>query len=264
MTRPRRPAAGLTILELMIVIAIIGAGAFLLRAGLRAVTKADLVEDATELAAILKRSSQLAIETGELHRVVLDLDALNPEAEQRFDYVVEQCQGDAAIARNEEVRLDEEKVKKAADRGRQKMNQLPDDALAVGDADEAMKRTLAVAGHHVADRKCAPASDGFTGDVHGKKWGRALRVRQGIKFKQVWVQHRDDRVMKGQVAIYFFPTGSATKSIVELTDGGETFTILVHGLTGRVELRDGTLRDPEDHMLRNVMGDKDAKREADK
>ena len=264
MTRPRRPTAGLTILELMIVIAIIGAGAFLLRAGLRAVTKADLVEDATELAAILKRASQLAIENGELHRVVLDLDALNPEAEQRFDYLVEQCQGDAAIARNEEVRLDEEKVKKAADRGRQKMNQLPDDALAVGDADEAMKRTLAVAGHHVADRKCAPASDGFTGDVHGKTWGRALRVRQGIKFKQVWVQHRDDRVLKGQVAIYFFPTGSATKSIVELSDGSETYTILVHGLTGRVELRDGTLRDPDDHMLRNVMGDKDAKRESDK
>jgi len=248
----------------MIVIAIIGAGAFLLRAGLRAITKADLVEDATELAAILKRASQLSIEHGELHRVVLDLDALHPEAEQRYDYIVEQCQGDAAIARNEEVRTDEETVKKAADRGRQKMNQLPEDALAVGDADAAMKRTLAVAGHHVADRKCAPASDGFTGDVHGKTWGRALRVRQGIKFKQVWVQHRDERVLKGQVAIYFFPTGSATKSIVELSDGSETYTILVHGLTGRVELRDGAVRDPEDHMLRNVMGDKDAKRETDK
>jgi Tfp pilus assembly protein FimT len=264
MTHPRRPTAGLTILELMIVIAIIGAGAFLLRAGLRAVTKADLVEDAVELAAILRRTNQLAIEHGELHRVVIDLDAANPEAEQRFDYVVEQCQGDAAIARNEAVRPDEETVKKAVDRGRQKMSQLPEDALAVGDADEAMKRTLAVAGHHVADRTCAPAAEGFTGDVSGKKWGRALRVKQGIKFKQAWVQHRDDRVLKGQVAIYFFPTGTATKSIIEMTDGGETYSILVHGLTGRVELRDGALRDPEDHMLRNVMGDKDAKRESDK
>jgi hypothetical protein len=46
-----------------------------------------------------------------------------------------------------------------------------------------------------------------------------------------------------------------------MTDGSETYTILVHGLTGRVELRDGTLRDPDDHMLRNVLGDKDAERE---
>lgn len=264
MTHPRRPNAGITILELMIVIAIIGAGAYLLRAGIRAITKAELVEDTTELVAILKRTNQLAIETGELHRVVLDLDAVAPEAAQRFDYVVEQCRGDAAIARNEAVRIDEDTVKKAAERGRQKMNQLPEDALAVGDADEAMKRTLAVAGHHVADRTCAPAAEGFTGDSRGKKWGRALRVKNGIKFKQVWVQHRDDRVLKGQVAIYFFPTGTATKSVIELTDGGDVYTILVHGLTGRVELRDGALRDPEDHMLRNVMGDKDAKREADK
>jgi prepilin-type N-terminal cleavage/methylation domain-containing protein len=264
MTRPRRPSAGLTILELMIVIAIIGAGAYLLRAGLRAVTKADLVEDSSELAAILKRANQLAIEHGELHRVVLDLDALNPNAEERVDYVVEQCQGSAAIARNEEVRPDKEEVKRAADRGRAKLNQLPPDALAVGDADEAMKRTLAVAGHHVADRTCAPAADGFTGDVRGKKWARALRVKQGIKLKQVWVQHRDDRVTKGQVAIYFFPNGTATKSVIEVTDGSDVFTILVHGLTGRVELRDGALNDPDDHMLRNVMGDKNAKRESDK
>jgi len=264
MTSPRRANAGLTLLELMIVIAVIGAGMLLLRSGFRQFTKADLVEDATELAALLRRANQLAIEHGELHRVVLDLDVPTPEAEERFDYVVEQCQGSAAIARNEAVRLDTETVKRAEERGRAKLNQLPPDALAVGDADEAMKRTLAVAGHHIADRVCAPAADGFTGDVRGKKWGRALRVRQGIKFKQVWVQHRDDRVTKGQVAIYFFPTGTATKSIIELTNGTDVYTILVHGLTGRVELRDGTLRDPDDHMLRNVMGDKDAKRESDK
>lgn len=264
MTHPRRTNAGLTVLELMIVIAIIGAGAYLLRAGLRRITKADLVEDATELAAILKRTNQLAIENGELHRVVLDLDAANPDAEQRIDYVVEQCRGSAAIARNEDLRPDEEKVKRAADRGRQKLDQLPEDALAVGDADEAMKRTLAVAGHHVADRTCSPAVDGFTGDSTGKKWSRALRVKDGIKFKQVWVSHRDDRVNKGQVAIYFFPTGTASKSVIEMTDGSETYSILVHGLTGRVELRDGALRDPEDHMLRNVMGDKNAKRESER
>ena len=48
-----------------------------------------------------------------------------------------------------------------------------------------------------------------------------------------------------------------------MTDGDDTYSVLVSGLTGRVELRDGTLRNVEDHMLRNVMGDKDAKREAE-
>jgi prepilin-type N-terminal cleavage/methylation domain-containing protein len=260
----RSRAAGLTVLELMVVIAIIGLGAYLLRAGLRAITKADLVEDATELAGILRRTSQLAIEHGELHRVVLDLDARQPEAAGRLDYIVERCLGEAAIARNEAVRLDADEVKRAEERGRQKLSLLPPDALAVGDPDTAMKRTLAVAGHHIADRQCSDAAEGFSGDATGKRWGRALRVARGIRLKQIWVAHRDERVTKGQVAVYFFPGGTATKAVIELTDGSETYSILVHGLTARVELRDGPLRDPDDHMLRNALGDKGAQREVDK
>jgi hypothetical protein len=42
------------------------------------------------------------------------------------------------------------------------------------------------------------------------------------------------------------------------------FSVLVYGLTGRVELRDGVLHDVNDHMLRNAMGNKDAKREDQK
>jgi len=49
--------------------------------------------------------------------------------------------------------------------------------------------------------------------------------------------------------------------VIEITDGSETFTVLVHGLTGRVELRDGVLKSVDDHMLRNVMGDRDAERD---
>ena len=38
--------------------------------------------------------------------------------------------------------------------------------------------------------------------------------------------------------------------MIELTDGDEIFSVLVYGLTGRVELRDGMLRDVNDHMMR--------------
>jgi hypothetical protein len=134
-------------------------------------------------------------------------------------------------------------------------------ALAGGDPETATKRALAIAGHHVADKVCAPVPDPSTGDATGKGWVRPLKTGRGIKFKEIWVQHRDDSVTKGQVAIYFFPLGSSEKAVIEMTDGDETFTILVYGLTGRVELRDGILRDVNDHMMRNAMGDKDAKRE---
>lgn len=243
----------MTVLEIMIVLAIIVGLFFISRSGFRLVTKADLVEDSTELTAVLRRASQLAVEHGELHRVVLDLEAQA--------YAVEVCQGQVAIARNELIKADDEETRRALERARERLAGLPPDALATGDADEATRRAAALAGHHVADRACRAADDSVTGDASGKRWVRKLRKDKGIKFKEVWVAHRDDSSVKGQVAIYFFPLGSSEKAVIELTDGSEVFSVLVYGLTGRVELRDGVLRDVNDHMMKNAMGDKDAKRE---
>ena len=243
----------MTILEIMVVLAIMAGAIVLLRNGFRLVTKADLVENSTELAAVMRRASQLAIERGEMHRVVIDLDSQQ--------YLLEVCQGQTALVRNEALKQDPEEQKRAMERGKQRMQDLPQDALAAGDADEAVKRATAISGHHIADRQCAPATEGVTGDASGAGWQRKLRAQKGIKFKEVWVQHRDDSATKGQVGIYFFPVGSAEKAVIEVTDGSQTFTVLVHGLTGRVELKDGTLRDVDDHMLRNAMGEKDAARE---
>ena len=74
----------MTILEIMVVLAVIAGAFFIVRSAFRQVTKADLVEDSIELTAIVKRASQLAVEHGELHRVLLDIDT--------GAYSVEQCE----------------------------------------------------------------------------------------------------------------------------------------------------------------------------
>src|SRR5678815_2695319 len=77
--RPRRRGVrgmrGMTVLEIMIVLAVIGGLFFIVRTGFRVLTRADLVEDSTELTAVMRRASQIAVEHGELHRVVLDLES---------------------------------------------------------------------------------------------------------------------------------------------------------------------------------------------
>jgi len=259
--RTRRPHTGLTVLELMVVLAILGLSVMLIRGGFRALTKADLVEDANDLSAIMRRASQLAVEHGEMHRVVIRLDPPNPKPKDWWDYSVEVCQGTTTVMRNEALRVDEDQAKQAAERGKQKLETLPNDALAVGDPDEAMKRATAIAGHHVADRMCVPAQDSITGDSKKRPWVR--RVHNGTKLGKVAVQHVDDVQDKGEVAIFFYPNGSAEKAVIEVTDGDDTYSILVHGLTGRVELRDKVLPDIDDHMMRNAMGDKDEKRESE-
>lgn len=249
----RTSQLGMTVLEIMIVLAILGGGVVLVRTGFRMLTKADLVENAVELSAVLRRAGQLAIENGEMHRVVFNIE--------KGIYVVEVCQGQISILRNEKLNADPEEVKEALERGKQRMGTLPADAFAAGDADEGTKRVTALAGHHIADRMCSPATTAMTGDVSGKGWERSLYSGKGIKFQEIWVQHRDEGITKEPVAIYFFPMGSAEKAVIEVTDGSETFSVLVHGLTGRVELRDGKLRSVDDHMMKNVMGDRDAERD---
>jgi len=261
--RARGNPRGMTVLEIMIVLAVIGGMFFIVKSGFRMVTKADLVEDGSELTAVMRRASQLAVEHGELHRVMIDLDHQDPDKPdyeaKKPSYVIEVCQGEVAVLRNEKLQNDDDETKRALERGKQRLANLPPDALAAGDPEAATRRATALAGHHIADRTCHPATEGLTGDTSGKGWLRKLH--RGVRFKEVWVQHRDDGVTKGQVAIYFFPLGSSEKSVIELTDGSETFSVLVYGLTGRVELHDGALADVNDHMLRNVMGQKDAKRE---
>jgi type II secretory pathway pseudopilin PulG len=245
---------GMTVLELMIVLAIIAAAMVLVRSGFRLMTRADLVEGSTELSAIMKRASSLAVEMGGLYRVTIDVD--------KGTYVVEQCTGATTIQLDEKVRPDEEAKKRGLEKGKNQLLGLPLDALQVGDAEEATKRATALAGHHINDRACSPASaTSFTGDAEGKGWARKLRDDKGVKFKEIWVQHRDDSVTKGEVAIYFFPNGTSEKAVVEVTDGSEIFTVLVYGLTGRVELKDGVLPDVNDHMLRNALKEKDGKRD---
>ena len=268
MTPRRSHSSGLTILELMIVIAIIGLGLVVMRSGFRNLTNADLGEDATELASFMRRASQLSVERAEQHRVLFDLD--------KGIYTVEVCRGQTSVQRNGEIRANEDKVKQALERGQEKLRDLPQDALAVGDPDEATKRALAIAGHHVNDRECAPVTIGTSGfaknnkrkkekseDEEPNEWIRKLDADAGVKFKEIWVQHMDASVTKGQVAIYFFPNGSSEKAVIEVSDGESTRTVLVHSLTGRIQEKTGKLEDVDDHMLRNARGEREKAREVD-
>lgn len=251
-----RAVRGMTILEIMVVLAIIGGALFIVRSGFRLITKADLVEDSTELNALLARTSLLAVEHAQLARVVLDLDTQT--------YVTEVCEGPLQVQRNEDARKKKEDLERAKQKGKQALSsQRLDGSEFSMDPEDQARRLVALSGEHVEDHKCMPATDNFTGDVTGKGFIRQLRAKKGIKFKDVYVAHKDGPTTKGQVAIYFWPNGTSEKAVIEVTDGSEVFSILVYGLTGKVELKDGALKNIDDHMLKNVMGDKDLRKHED-
>lgn len=288
----------MTLLELMIVLAIIAGIVMLTSIGFRKVSKGDLVDDIHGLAGRMKATSALAVETGVPHRVLIDF--------REQAYVVEACAGRAGLTRAKRQRdlddkADPEAVAEALAEAQQRIQDAGAAALAGGVADPAAL-VSALAGSHVGDQQCAPVSfvppsteDGAGGSggagapvgaggpaspeqaarsqalrasLFGGQdttyfdgvMGAKLNAGSAIKFKEVHVQHVEESVREGQVAIYFFPDGSAEKAIVALTDGDVTYSVLVAGLSARVDVRDSEVGSPDDYMMRNPLGDEEAER----
>jgi type II secretory pathway pseudopilin PulG len=251
MRSSRRHSAGLTILELVIVIAIIGLMSYLAVGAIRWLRGANAIDASVELTGVMRRTTQLASASGQMYRIVFDLDAQT--------YRVEVCEGGpAAISKDPEQKFeatDPEAKQRAIEDAKQKIASMPQNVMpATSTEDGAEAMALALTGQLAARRTCTVSPD-FTGDPSGKPGVRAIDPNRTAKIKSVWVQHLRDPVTSGMVAIHFFPLGSAEKAIVEIGDGSKTFSVVVWGLTGRVELQDGAIPDPDDFLYRDAEGE---------
>jgi prepilin-type N-terminal cleavage/methylation domain-containing protein len=251
---------GLTVLEMMVSLAIIGGITYVGYSAVRKFTRADLVDDTNRLAAIMSRASELAAETGHLHRVVIDADE---------DVVtVESCSGNPGVQRlkpGEKPLTDKEVKDKLADakgklQATKDASRMQQGMMATTTPADDEKTAAAVAGHHVGDQTCTTVVDVWSGDDQHRPLVLKLQKDAGIKPKQVWVQHRDDSVTSGKSTIYFFPLGSAERAIVELTDGDAVYSVRVYGLSGRIETIDGDIPDAADIMKRDATGTREAER----
>lgn len=259
-SKDRRAQAGLTVLELLIVLALMGLVAFLGYSGFQSLTSAALVEDTNDVVAVLRRTQVLAVEAGMPARVVFDFE--------KQAYWVEVCTGDPTLRRTkEESKLDPAAREKALEDARRKIALLPAGQLKAGSAEEEARMALALAGDQTGGRTCVPVDQTeelkeiISGDAMGRALVRKLQTGRDVKLREIWVQHLDEPVDEEQVSINFFPLGWAEKAIIELGDGRSVHTILLHGATGRLEVIDGALADPDDHMLRQADGERERDRE---
>lgn len=244
---------GITMLETLIVIAIIGLLSTVGYGAYRSFTKANLRNDSARLAGFLRRASEVASETGALARVTFDLD--------KGSAMVELCEGASQVRRNPDVgkALDAESTKRELDDARERLKADPQrQKFQSASPEDEAKLAGALAGHHVGDQPCTPALDTYSGDSDGRPL--QMQLSEDVKVRQVWVQHLDESATHGQVAIHFFPMGWAEKAIVELSAGETVFTIHVHGLSGQVDLDDGEAQDVDDFMMRDPSGEKEKPR----
>jgi hypothetical protein len=212
----------------------------------------------------MRRTQALALETGEPVRIVFDLD--------KQTYWVEACVGSPTMTRGKDERkVDAESAQKELEKAQQRLSTLPPGVLKADTPEREASIAAALAGQQVGGKICYPLEQlpqslqermgkVFSGDALGRDLHRHVQTGRSVKIKEIWVQHLEDSVNAGQVSISFFPLGWAEKAIVEIGDGKSTHSVLLFGLTGRVEVRDGALAQPNDHMMRNAKGESEAER----
>jgi hypothetical protein len=274
----------MTLLELLVVLAVVGLLMALGVRGVRWLRSSSLRETTTEIAAVLRGSYNLATMSATHHRVLFDLD------EQT--YRVESCEGEVVLTRSEreEVPEDDEDAREgqgaaegAGDPGKAGLpgglsglpgglsglpgglppglmprpgagGDIPSEILGASSLDEATRLATDLAGGSVGAARCSPA-DVELGDSEGRGAERRLAKGDGLRITRMFVQHLEGEQREGKVYVNFFPLGYAEKAAIEVADeDGTTYTLLVHALTGRVEFRSGRV-EPEEHLLERADGE---------
>jgi len=242
----------MTLIEMIIVLAIIGFAMSLAFMAIRHVRKTSLRQDVNSLAAVMRAARNMAQLSGMNHRVVIDLD--------QQVYRIEQCPGDVRLEKT-----DDRQRRDQRDRARSRTepvvpadSNLPPDLLQSIDPAQAARLAAALSGQPVgsgADTECqVPTLP--NGDADGRGNERSFNTDDDIKVRRVFVQHDEDAVLDGTVTVYFFPLGNAEKAMVVVADDdGNAYSVLVHPFTGRVEIRQGEA-DVDEFMHRDALGNK--------
>ncbi|MCP4447085.1 MAG: prepilin-type N-terminal cleavage/methylation domain-containing protein [Myxococcales bacterium] len=242
--------AGITLIEIMVVLAIMGMGMALFLGGNLLKSDEDRLREASvEVLATLRAAHNLATMTGKHHRVIFNL--------KEQTYHMEVCSGLQTIQRgDEEEVVDVDKLEKLRERMEQPVtSDFNQEVIEASTPEEAIAAAAALDGVRLGTTRCLPATDTLSGQPSKSGNRHKLDVDRGIHIEEIHVQHLYESVKETTVSVNFFPVGSAEKAIVRIAnEDGEENSILLHGLTSRVEYRNGEV-DPDEHMRRNGVGD---------
>jgi general secretion pathway protein H len=221
----RRPSAlprthgsrrGLTLIEIIIVIAIMALFVGVAIAGSAQLPSARLRRSTTMIASAVKVAYTRATATSRDLRLVMDLDQKKIWLEESDAPMLVQSKDKSAAA------------------GADPINQA--ELAAIEEGSRIMK------GPPIPKPRFHPIEAYGFGDVESGKGGKSLQ--RGITFRSVKTTHDDTARTSGRAYVYFWPGGRTERAAIQLRVGdseedSSTLTLLLSPLTGKVTVKGG-------------------------
>ena len=221
---------------MLVVVAIIGlmmGGAVV---GVRAISRGNLRSSASKLAGGIRSCFDRSVTTGQYYRIVLDLDGTKYWAERSDDrmYLARDKedspgQGKAFDAVAAEQKLLEEEAKE-----KERQAQLGGTAAMLEPPPKPRRA------------KFQTFKDATLPQVALKK----------VRLFDVYTMRQREPYTSGRAYLYFFPDGHTERAVVRLSDGDNFYSLIVHPLTGRVEVKSGKYEIPRDFGERDDSGER--------
>jgi general secretion pathway protein H len=217
-------AAGMTLIEVMVVVVLIALMVGSAVAGFRSMAKSDLRASASKMAGAVRYLFDRASTTGKVHRLVLDIDKGRYWAEVTDDRFV--------MAGGRET---EESRKREAD----KLAKEAEDAKKLLDEKAGLEEMQ-------ARYKPEPFRPKRASFAAFKEMAVKPVDLKGARIADIYTPRLADPLDVGKGYIYFFPLGMTEAAIVHLTDmkRDAVYSLVVHPLTGRVQIKNFYVEPP--------------------
>jgi prepilin-type N-terminal cleavage/methylation domain-containing protein len=220
-------SAGFTLIEILVVLALVGLVMGIAVRGVRSLAKSDLRASVTKMSGAIRYLFDRASTTGRIHRLVIDFEQRKYWAEVSDDrfYLPRDRETEDTRQRDQELAEEEDKARAEAE------------AAAGGEP-----ATVDISRYQPEEFKPKRARFSAFKEMAVK----AVELKGGLKIAGLFTPRLAEPMSSGQGYIYFFPLGLTEAAQVYLSDedGGSVYTLVVHPLTGKVVVHNSYIDPP--------------------
>lgn len=222
--RSQQQQGGYSLIEILVALAVVCLVSGSAIVGLRSLLKTELRGSATKLAAAIRYSYDRAISTGAFYRLHFNLDEQS--------YRLERSESRVLLGTKEN--------------GTSKGGRGEDRDIAARIEEEEEKKTM---GSNLPPELMPPPSPRRPKFAEYKDSTLPVIKLKKVHILDIYTPRQPEPFSAGHAYLHFFPDGHTERAIIHLgreRADDDQYSLIVHGLTGRVEVRAGRVEPPSD------------------